>query len=485
MQEEVRNFISSKVDENIEYLKRLFKDNSDMVFREFYIGEIKAAIVYIDGMGDKMLLNDLLRGLMNRYRYVKDVRMVKERLITVSDMREIVDLRKGIDLVLSGETLMLLEGMKSFYVLATRAWPVRGIAEPSGETVLRGSRDGFTETLRFNTALIRRRIRDTRLKIVPKPLGVRSKTDVVVVYIDDIVNEGALKELMKRLDSIKIDAILDSGYVEQLIEDNKWSFFPQIQSTERPDVVASALYEGRIAIVVDNSPFAIIVPTTMANLFQSPDDYYQRWIYSSTIRIIRFISIIITLIMPAFYVAVTSFHTGIIPTKLAYFIAASREGVPFPAFVEAIIMELSFALLLESVARLPKSIGATTGIVGGLIIGQAAVQAGIVSPIMIIIVSVTAITNFTTPNYEMTSAFRLVRFLLIIAAAIAGLYGIMIGLVITLVHLIKLKSFGVSYLAPMVNENANDFKDMYFRAPIRFLKKRPKYMNTGDKIRQR
>lgn len=285
MQEEVRNFISSKVDENIEYLKRLFKDNSDMVFREFYIGEIKAAIVYIDGMGDKMLLNDLLRGLMNRYRYVKDVRMVKERLITVSDMREIVDLRKGIDLVLSGETLMLLEGMKSFYVLATRAWPVRGIAEPSGETVLRGSRDGFTETLRFNTALIRRRIRDTRLKIVPKPLGVRSKTDVVVVYIDDIVNEGALKELMKRLDSIKIDAILDSGYVEQLIEDNKWSFFPQIQSTERPDVVASALYEGRIAIVVDNSPFAIIVPTTMANLFQSPDDYYQRWIYLSLIHI--------------------------------------------------------------------------------------------------------------------------------------------------------------------------------------------------------
>ncbi|HBC95186.1 MAG TPA: spore germination protein [Clostridium sp.] len=485
MQEEVRNFISSKVDENIEYLKRLFKDNSDMVFREFYIGEIKAAIVYIDGMGDKMLLNDLLRGLMNRYRYVKDVRMVKERLITVSDMREIVDLRKGIDLVLSGETLMLLEGMKSFYVLATRAWPVRGIAEPSGETVLRGSRDGFTETLRFNTALIRRRIRDTRLKIVPKPLGVRSKTDVVVVYIDDIVNEGALKELMKRLDSIKIDAILDSGYVEQLIEDNKWSFFPQIQSTERPDVVASALYEGRIAIVVDNSPFAIIVPTTMANLFQSPDDYYQRWIYGSTIRIIRFIAIIISLIMPSLYVAVTSFHTGIIPTKLAYFIAASREGVPFPAFIEAIIMEVSLALLLESIARLPKAIGATTGIVGGLIIGQAAVQAGIVSPIMIIIVSITAITSFTTPNYEMTSAFRIIRFLLIILAAIAGFYGIMIGLIVTLIHLVRLKSFGVSYLSPMVNENTNDFKDMYIRVPINFLKRRPKYMNTQDKVRQR
>ncbi|MCI1945282.1 spore germination protein [Clostridium luticellarii] len=485
MEEEVRNFISPKVDENIEYLKELFKDNSDMVFREFYIGEVKSAIVYIDGMGDKMLLNDLLRGLMTRYRYVKNVSMIKERLITVSDMKEFDDLKKGIDLVLSGETLMLIEGLRSFYVLATRAWPARGISEPSGETVLRGSRDGFTETLRFNTALIRRRIRDTRLKIVPKPLGVRSKTDVVVMYIDDIVNSEALKELMERLDNIKIDAILDSGYVEQLIEDSKWSLFPQIQSTERPDVVASALYEGRIAIIVDNSPFAIIVPTTMANLFQSPDDYYQRWIYSSTIRVIRFISIIITLIMPAFYVAVTSFHTGIIPTRLAYFIAASREGVPFPAFMEAIIMELSFALLLESVARLPKSIGATTGIVGGLIIGQAAVQAGIVSPIMIIIVSVTAITNFTTPNYEMTSAFRMIRFLLIIAAAVAGLYGIMIGLILTLIHLVRLKSFGISYLSPMVSENSSDFKDMYLRAPINFFKNRPKYMNTKDKVRQK
>ncbi|MEY7999336.1 spore germination protein [Clostridium sp. Mt-5] len=485
MKEEVKNSISSRVDENIKYLKELFEDNSDVVFREFYIGEVKSAIVYIDGMGDKMILDDLLRGLMTRGRYIRQVSWIKDRLITVSDMKELIDLKKGVDLVLSGETLMFVEGLESFYVLATRAWPVRGVSEPSGETVLRGARDGFTETLRFNTALIRRRIRDTRLRIVPKPLGVRSKTDVVVMYIKDIVNKEALKELMERLDGIKIDAILDSGYVEQLIEDNKWSFFPQVQSTERPDVVASALYEGRIAIVVDNSPFAIIVPTTMANLFQSPDDYYQRWIYSSTIRIIRFMSIIITLIMPAFYVAVTSFHTGIIPTKLAYFIAASREGVPFPAFMEAIIMELSFALLLESVARLPKSIGATTGIVGGLIIGQAAVQAGIVSPIMIIIVSVTAITSFTTPNYEMTSAFRLIRFLLIIASAIAGLYGIMIGLVFTLVHLVRLKSFGVSYLSPMVNENSNDFKDMYFRAPISFLRKRPKYMNTGDKIRQR
>ncbi|WP_446898282.1 spore germination protein [Clostridium sp. LBM24168] len=485
MKEVIENYVSPEIDENMMYVQNLFKDNSDMVFREFYINNIKASIVYIDGMVDKIMINDLMRGIMTRAHYVKAESEIKDRIMSVSDIKELDDLEKGINLMLSGDTIMFIDGMRNLYVIATRFWPARGVSEPSSETVIRGSRDGFTETIRFNTALVRRRIRDSRLKIISNPIGVRSKTDMAIVYIEDIVNKTVLEELKERLNEIKIDAILDSGYIEQLIEDNKWSLFPQIQSTERPDVVASAVYEGRIAILVDNSPSAIIVPTIMANLFQSPDDYYQRWIYSSAIRIIRFLSIIISLIMPALYVAVTSFHTGIIPTKLAYFIAASREGVPFPAFVEAMIMEVSFSLLLESTARLPKAIGATTGIVGGLIIGQAAVQAGIVSPIMIIIVSVTAITSFTTPNYEINSAFRLIRFLLIIASAIAGFYGIMIGLILTLIHLIRLKSFGISYLSPMVNENLNDFKDMYLRFPIKSLKRRPKYMKTQDKVRQK
>lgn len=485
MKEIIENYVSPQIDENIAYIQKLLKDNSDVVFRKFYIDNIKTSIVYIDGMVDKILINDLMRGIMTRTYNVKFQSEIKDRIMSVSDMKELDDMEKGINLMLSGDTVMFIDGMRNFYVIATRLWPARGVSEPSSETVIRGSRDGFTETIRFNTALVRRRIRDTRLKIISKPVGVRSKTDMVIIYIDDIVNKTALNELNKRLSKIKIDAVLDSGYIEQLIEDNKWSLFPQIQSTERPDVVASAVYEGRIAILVDNSPSAIIIPATMANLFQSPDDYYHRWIYSSTIRIIRFLAVLMSLVMPALYVAVTSFHTGIIPTKLAYFIAASREGVPFPAFIEAIIMEISFSLLLEATARLPKAIGATTGIVGGLIIGQAAVQAGIVSPIMIIIVSVTAITSFNVPNYEITSAFRLIRFMLIIAAAIAGFYGIMMGLILTLIHLIKLKSFGISYLSPMVDENLNDFKDMYLRFPINFLKKRPKYMNTQDKIRQK
>ncbi|MCW6074707.1 spore germination protein [Clostridium sporogenes] len=486
MKEIVNDEISKNIDKNIKYIKELLEGSSDMVFREFLIGNKKAFMVYIDGMADKILLNDyVLESLMLEADKFSSIDNIKNKILTVTDVSEQEKLSKAIDLVLSGDTVLLIDGMDKAYVIATRLWPVRGVGEPQSETTIKGSRDGFTETIRFNTALVRRRIKDTRLKIEPKKLGVRSKTDVFIMYIEDIVNRDVLNNLYDRLEKIKIDAILGSGYVEHFIEDNKWSLFPTTKSTERPDVVASALYEGKVAILVDNSPFAIIVPTTLPSLFQSPDDYYQRWIHSSTIRIIRLFSIIISIILPAMYVAVTSYHSAIIPTKLAYFIASSREGVPFPAYMEAIIMELSLELLMESIVRLPKPVGATIGIVGGLIIGQAAVSAGIVSPIMIIIVSITTITSFTAPSYDVSSSFRIIRFLLIIASSFLGLYGVVLGLIVLLVHLVRLKSFGIPYLSPMVNPSISDFKDMYIRAPIRFFKKRPDYMKTRDKIRQR
>ncbi|MDF2883464.1 MAG: GerA spore germination protein [Clostridiaceae bacterium] len=489
MKEQVREEISVSVSENTSYLKKLFTDASDIVYRDFLVCNTKALIVYIDGMADKILIdNFVLETLMDNngnINNVENVNELKDKILTVSDIKAATKLSEGIDSVLSGDTLLFIDGLVECYVISTRFWPARGITEPSGETVVRGGRDGFSETIRFNTALVRRRIRDTRLKMVSKKLGVRSKTDVVVMYIDDIVNKTILEDLNNRISEINIDAVLDSGYVEQMIQDSKWSLFPQTQSTERPDVVAAALYEGRVAILVDNSPFSVIVPATLPGLFQSPDDYYQRWIFGSAMRIIRLFSAILAIILPALYVAVTSFHPSIIPTKLAYFIAASREGVPFPAFVEAIIMEISLDLLIESVVRLPKPIGSTIGIVGGLIIGQAAVSAGIVSPIMIIIVSVTAITSFTTPNYEIASAFRLIRFLMIIAAAIIGLYGIVLSLILLLIHLVKLNSFGVPYLAPVVNPDISDFKDVYIRMPFNYFKTRPGYMKTKDKIRQK
>ncbi len=485
LKEIVRDLISPKVDENISYLKELFKDTSDIVYRQFKVSNWNAAVVYVDGMADKILLdNFVMESLMLESERIENVIQIKDKILTVSDMKEVLKLSEGVDAILSGDTMLLIEGISAVFVIATRFWPARGVSEPSGETVIRGGRDGFTETIRFNTALIRRRIKDSRLKIQPKSIGVRSKTDCAIIYIEDIVNKDVLNDLIERIDNIEIDAVLDSGYIEQLIEDDSWSPFPQIQSTERPDVVSAALYEGRVAILVDNSPFALIVPATMAALFQTPDDYYQRWLNASMLRLIRFVGIFIGLIMPSIYVAVTSYHTAIIPTRLAYSIAASREGVPFPAFVETFIMEFALAFIIESVVRLPKAIGSTLGIVGGLIIGQAAVSAGIVSPIMIIIVSITAIASFITPNYEISTALRLARYFLIITASIAGLYGIALGLIIILIHLVKLKSFGIPYLAPMVHPHKRDFKDMFIRAPIKTFRHRPEFMEPGDKIRQ-
>lgn len=486
LKEKIKESISRNIEKDVEYMKELLKDNSDIVFREFQVKDLNAVIVFVDGLADKTFISDyIMESIMHENYIGEDVDGIKDRILAVADMREAETLKEGINAVLSGETLMLIDGLEAAYIIATRAWPARGVSEPSGETVIRGAREGFTETMRFNTALVRRRIRDTRLRVVPKALGTRSKTDVSIMYIDDIVNESVLEELNKRIENIEIDAILDSGYIEQLVEDDPFSPFPQMQSTERPDVVAAALYEGRIAVLVDNSPFAIVVPATLPNLFQSPDDYYQRWINASSIRILRTFAVTLSIIFPALYIAVTSFHTAIIPSRLAYSIAASREGVPFPAFIETLIMEFSFALLLEAILRLPRPIGSTIGIVGGLIIGQAAVSAGIVSPIMIIITSLTAITEFITPNHEISIGLRVVRVLLIIASAILGLYGIMLGLILLLIHLIRLKSFGIPYLAPAVNPDIKDFKDMFIRLPLKYFKKRPDYMKTGDKIRQK
>ena len=486
MKEVIREEISAELEENYSYLKELLKDTSDAVFRKFNIGPWEAALVYIEGLADKILLNNfVLESLMIFGERIKKIEDIKDKLVTVTDIKEQEKMNKAVNSLLSGDTILIVDGMEEVYVIATRAWPARGISEPSGESVIRGSREGFVETMRFNTALIRRRIRDTRLKVESVSIGVRSKTDVTIMYIDDIVNRDVLNQVKGKLDSIKIDAIFDSGYIEQLIEDNKWSIFPQVQSTERPDVVASALYEGRVAVIVDNSPFTILAPTTMINLFQSPDDYYQRWIYASVIRLIRFIAIFLSLILPALYVAVTSFHTIILPTRLAYAMAATREGIPFPAFVEAIIMEISMGLLIEAVIRLPKGIGTTVGIVGGIIIGQAAVNAGIVSPVMIIIVSVTTIATFMTPNYEAVASLRIVRFILIIGASIIGFYGITMLLIIFLIHVIRLESFGIPYMSPLVNTRSGDLKDTFIRSPLQYFKKRPGYMNTQDKIRQK
>ncbi len=490
--------ISSNITRNLERIKEELKDCDDVVYRPIKVGEkqkFNMAIIYIDGLTDKELISNFaMEPLLNEARKEKpNPKSIKDNLfelvekgnIAVTEVKELKTLEEAIDDVLVGETILLVDGYNRILMLSSRGWPMRGISEPQIETVVRGPRDGFNETVKVNASLVRRRIRDPKLKSKYMQIGIRSKTDVVLMYIEDIANKKLVNDVKSKLEKIDIDAILESGHIQYLIEGNRFSPFPQAQTTERPDLVAASLYEGRIAILVDNTPFALIVPATITTFLQSSEDYYNRWFVTSLVRVVRYFAVVISLVFPALYIAMTSYHPGLLPTQLALYVAATRNTVPFPAFVEAFIMEITIELLREAGSRLSGPIGTTIGIVGGLVIGQAAVEAGIVSPLMVIIVAVTTISSFAIPNYDVATGFRTLRFFIMALAAGLGLYGIMLGLMLILSHLVKLNSFGVPYLSPFTNIGANlkDLKDTFIKFPIKDMKTRPRFTHTIDDTR--
>ncbi len=490
--------VSKNLQENIQIIKDTLRDCDDVVYRNIEIGKDKtrASIIFIDGLVDKIVISEFaIESLLNTEDLKSNLGNIKANIaekaslqhLAIHDVKEEEDLNKVIDFILAGETILLIDGSNKALILSTRAWPARGVEEPQTETVVKGPRDGFTETIRFNTALVRRRIRDPKLKIKTLKVGRRSKTDVAIMYIEDIVNEKLLQEVYKRIESIDIDAVGESTALEFLIEGNYLSPFPQAESTERPDAVAASILEGRVAILVDNTPFVILVPSTIGTIFQSTEDYYTKWPMASIVRSIRFFAAFLTVLSPALYIAVTSFHPGLIPSVLAFYVAASRINVPFPAVVESFLMELTIELLRESGSRMAGPIGSTIGIVGGIIIGQASVEAGIVSPLKIIIVAVTTISFFAIPNYEWALSLRVIRFIFMILAAIFGLYGVMLGIVTLMVHFAKLESFGIPFTAPFsgLGLKDGDLKDTLVKAPPQKLQYRPKFTFPKDKRRYR
>lgn len=487
IEKEIGKLINSKsIEENKKRLKDRLKDCDDIVYKEFTAGKeqiFKFLLVYTDGMSRGDLLNNaVLNALMIHAREVPPdamepgeelYRLVRYGGLPASELTDNDNLEDAILSILIGDAVLFIDGTEKSIIIGAKGWPKRSVSEPNTESLIRGPRDGFTETFRENTALVRRRIRDHRLKLKQLRVGRRSFTDVGVMYIEDIVKPELVEEVLQRIKTIEIDAIMESGYIEQLIEDNYLSPFPQINITERPDEVAGSLYEGRVAILVDNSPFALIVPTTLNSLFQSPEDYYDRWYISTILRFIRYFASVLSLLLPALYIAITSFQPDILPAKFVISIAAARQGIPFPAIIEAFVMEVTFELLREAGLRLPVPIGSAIGIVGGIVIGTAAVDAGIVSPIMVIIVAVTAISSFSIPNYNLSVGFRMLRFFLMAIAGVFGLYGIMLGIVLILSHLVKLKSFGIPYMSPYVSSPASDLKDSIIRVPTFLMGKRP------------
>ncbi|ASJ56847.1 spore germination protein [Brevibacillus formosus] len=483
---------------NLNLIRQEIGQNADVHIREFSFGQtaIRASIIFVDGLSDldlidntimKSLMSDSLAAMVKEHSS-GDVSVSKELLINhVLSIHEILECRDVYDLrtkVLTGFTALLIEGSAIAFLLNTVKAKTRNIDEPVSESLVRGPRVGFTETLSENTALLRRHGENGDLLFLKFMVGERAKKELIIAFMKEIANPALVEEVKNRITKIKIDHVPESGYVEQFIEENYLSPFPQVQSTERPDRVISALMEGRVAILLDGTPFALIVPVTFSMLLQSPEDYYERWIPSTFIRLLRFFTAFASLLIPALYISFLSFHQGLIPTELAISIIGTRQGVPFPSLLEALIMEVSIEIMREAGLRLPKPIGPAIGIVGGLIIGQAAVQAGIVSPIMVIVVAVTAISSFAIPSYNLGISLRLIRFLVMFSAAMFGLYGVVLFFLLLTSHLVKLKSFGVPYVTPAVPYRLRDWKDFMVRMPLMMMKRRPKMLNTKDPIRK-
>ncbi|RAS86348.1 spore germination protein [Priestia endophytica] len=483
---------------NLEFVRKEIGHNSDVHFRDFIIGRtgIEACIIFAEGLSDKDLIDKhIMTSLMVDFSaeypqeqpYVKESlsnEFIKNQVLSISDVEEVRSIKELTSKVLTGSTALLIDGLSHAFILGTTKLKTRTIEEPVSEALVRGPRVGFTESLIDNTSLLRGNEDIENLSLVKFQVGKRSKKDLVVAYINEIVDPELVKEVEKRIKKIDLDNVPESGYVEQLIEDNYLSPFPQVQNTERPDRVMAALMEGRVAILLDGTPFALIAPVTFSMMVQSPEDYYERWIPGTFIRFLRYIAVVLSLFTPALYIAFISFHPGLIPTKLAISIIGTRSGVPFPSLIEALFLEISIEILREAGLRLPKPIGPAMGIVGGLIIGEAAVQAGIVSPILVIVVALTAISSFAIPQYSVGITLRILRFVAMLCAAILGLYGVILFFLFMMSHLVKLKSFGVPYMSPAVPYRLSEWKDLMVRMPIMMMKRRPKMMHTKDPLRK-
>lgn len=472
--------------ENVTRLRMELGNSNDMALREIKVRQNKGVAVYIDGLADNQRISDFfLESLLEDTKDAHDdfFQWMLEKAVGLGNLQVINNWNQVYDSLLSGNTILFLDGYNKGISIETKGWEKRAITEPTTQLAIRGPKDSFTETLRTNTALIRRRIKSPNLWLESMKIGTVSQTDVALMYIKGIANEKIVSEVKERLQRINMDSIQGSGYVEQLIEDQTWTIFPTTFHSERPDVVASQLLEGRVAIIVDGSPFVVTAPAIFIQFFQAPDDYYSRFDISTGIRLLRILAFFIALIGPAVYIAATTFHQEMIPTTMAIAIASQRENVPFPAFVEALIMEVTFEILREAGLRLPRAVGQAVSIVGALVIGQAAVQAGFVSPVMVIVVSITAIANFSTPVFAMGIAARLLRFVLMGLSTILGFYGIMLGFMFMSIHLCSLRSFGIPYMMPLAPFNIHNQQDIFIRFPIWAMKNRPMFISKGNMVR--
>jgi len=409
---------------------------------------------------------------------------IEEKIISSPEVAEVKELDIFFDKVLLGDTAFLFHGIDTALIVETKGWKTRSITESDAEVSIRGIRENFIESINDNLSLIRRRIRVPQLWVEEFQIGSLTRTPVALTYIKGLAGEGLLKEIRTRLEKIDTDSIIESGDIEDFIEDTPFTFVPLMLRTERVDRVATALLEGQVAIITDGTPFVIIAPTTFFNMLQASDDHWEKKPIGSFLRLLRFGAILLSTFLPSLYVAVINFHHELIPTDLFVSIASAREEVPFPIVIELLLLELVFEVLREAGIRLPASIGPAISIVGALVLGDAAIRAGLVSPPVVIIVALTAIASFAVPNFALGIAGRLLRFLFIALGSIFGFFGIQFGLFLLIIHLCSLRSFGIPYLAPAAPLIWQNMKDHLIVIWKWGLTTRPRLTGFREPVRQ-
>lgn len=483
--------VNKSLEQNINKIKEIFRDDDTLVYRYFenhHDRRIRCCIIYTYGMTDNEMVYRSIIGPVVGNGSLEYGRNIVDDLcssvIESDNVERIEDFNDIIAAIIDGSTILLTENQCEALIINTISFETRGIEEPESEKAVRGPREGFTESLTTNLTMIRRKIKTPDLKFCLKTLGVRTRTSICICYIDGIANEKVLQELLKRLDDINIDGILSAGYIQEMISDHPFSLFDTIGYTERPDVIASKLLEGRISIFVDGTPMCLTVPQIFIELFQSNEDYYENFYFSSVTRFLRIVGFVLTIITPALYIALTCFHQEMMPTPLFMSIQIARSGIPMPIVAEALSMIIVFEILKEAGSRMPSYIGQALSIVGALVIGEAAVDARLISAPMIIVIAFSGITSLMINRLKTPALWLRVIFLLF--ASFMGFYGLIFGITGMLISLYGMRSFGIPYMTDIsiISSDFQDLKDTYIRAPWWYMKNRPKFIAAKNIIRK-
>ncbi|EPY2272432.1 spore germination protein [Clostridium sporogenes] len=475
--------------ENLDLINDRIGKNNIVVTKSLLIGneeQLEGAIIYINGLASKDIIDrDVLHPLMLHVKEnLKDkpniMEYISKKYITMSNTKIEKDINNVLSSLKRGQTALLLENSDEAIIIDTSSGDYRSISEPTNESSIRGSREGFIEKLETNTSIIKRRIRDENLVIENMVLGRRTQRDLAIIYIDNIVDKNVLQELKYKLSSIDVDSVSLIGYIQQYIENDAYSIFPQSRTTERPDIVEGNLMEGRIAVMLEGTPMVLLTPSIFIEFFQAIEDYTQRTIVSSFTRILRALSVIIVITFPSIYLTLIKFNAELIPIKFVNTIIQSRSNIPLTPFMEILSMEIIVEFLREGGLRLPPKVNQTLSIVGGIIIGEAAIKAGIVSSATLLVIGISIIAAFLTPNYDMSLAVRFIRFPMLILSNYLGLLGLTAGFFFLLVHICSLESLGVPYFS-FHNE---EYKDIFIRSPLWTMNRRPDSIPNNNPIRQ-